>query len=48
MRIHDYSDTSDQAAESIKNVAKDIRESSSTVRELIVTILRSGTIEELT
>jgi len=47
VRIHDYSDTSDQAAESIKNVAKDIRESSSTLNGLILTLLRSGTIGEL-
>ncbi|MGC1933024.1 MAG: hypothetical protein WA667_28955 [Candidatus Nitrosopolaris sp.] len=47
VRIHDYSNTSDKAAESIKNVAKDIHESSSTVRELILTLLRSGAIEEI-
>ena len=47
MRIHDYSNTSDQAAESIKNVAKDIRESSSTIRELMLALLRSGAIEEI-
>src|SRR5919108_5887780 len=47
VRIHDYSNTSDQAAESIKNVAKDIHESSSTVGELILTLIRSGAIEEM-
>jgi len=45
--IHDYSNTSDQAAESIKNVAKDMRNSSSSIRELILTFIRSGTIEEM-
>jgi gas vesicle protein len=47
VRIHDYSNTSDQAAESIKNVSKDIRESSSSLRELILTLIRSGAMEEM-
>lgn len=47
MRICDCSDTSYQAAGSIRNIAKDVRESSSTVRELILTLPRSGMIEGL-
>lgn len=47
VRIHDYSFVSDPAAESLKNVAKDSRESSSSSIELIHTLLRTGTIEEL-
>jgi len=47
VRIRDYSNTSDQTEESIKNVAKGIRESSSSVRELILTLTRSGVIEEI-
>ena len=47
VRICDYSTTSDQTEESIKNVAKGIRESSSSVRELIPALTRSGAIEEI-
>src|SRR5207249_1907658 len=42
VRIRDYS-----TEESIKNVAKGIRESSSSVRELIPALTRSGAIEEI-
>jgi methyl-accepting chemotaxis protein len=47
VRIRDYSTTSDQTEESIKNVAKGIRDSSSSVRELILALTRSGAIEEI-
>jgi hypothetical protein len=47
VRIHDYSRTSDHAAQSIKNVARDIRESSSTTKQLIHTLVRSGAFEEI-
>ena len=47
VRIHDYSRTSDHAAESTKNVARDIRESSSTTKQLIHTLVRTGTFEEI-
>ena len=47
VRIRDYSSTSDHVAESLKNAAKDIHESSFSVRELILTLLRSGAIEEI-
>ena len=47
VRIHDYSSVSDPAAESLKNVAKDSRKPSSSSIELIHTLLRTGTIEEL-
>src|SRR5438034_9014780 len=47
VRIRDYSNASDQTEESIKNVAKGIRESSSSVRELILALTRSGAIEEI-
>ena len=45
VRIHDCSRTSDLNAESIKNVAGDIRESSSTTKQLIHTLVRTGAIE---
>ncbi|MFY9868904.1 MAG: hypothetical protein WAK17_04225, partial [Candidatus Nitrosopolaris sp.] len=47
VRIHDYSRTSDHAAESTKNVARDIRESSSTTKQLIHTLVRTGAFEEI-
>jgi signal transduction histidine kinase len=47
VRIHDYSRTSDHAAESTKNVARDIRESSSTMKQLIHTLVRTGAFEEI-
>ena len=47
VRIRDYSNTSNQTEEQIKNVAKGIRESSSSVRELILALTRSGAIEEI-
>ena len=47
VRIHDYSRTSDHAAKSIKNVARDIRESSSTTKQLINTLVRTGAFEEI-
>src|ERR1700746_3975936 len=47
VRIHDYSNTGEQAVQSTKNFAKGIRESSSSVRELIVALTRSGAIEEM-
>ncbi|MGB8935770.1 MAG: hypothetical protein WCC17_11765 [Candidatus Nitrosopolaris sp.] len=45
VRIHDYSRTSDHAAESIKNAARDIRESPSTTKQLIHTLIRTGAFE---
>ncbi|MFZ0511145.1 MAG: hypothetical protein WAM14_06030 [Candidatus Nitrosopolaris sp.] len=47
LRIHDYSRTSDHAAESIKNAARDIRESSSTTKQLVHTLVRTGAFEEI-
>lgn len=47
VRIRDYSNTSDQTEESIKNVAIGIHESSSSVRELILALTRSGAIAEI-
>ncbi len=47
MRIHDYSRTSDHAPKSIKNVARDIRESSSSTKQLINTLVRTGAFEEI-
>jgi len=47
VRIHDYSNSSDQTEESIKNVAKGVRESSSSVIDLILKLTRSGAIEEI-
>ena len=47
LRIHDYSRTSDHAAKSIKNVARDIRESSSSTKQLINTLVRTGAFEEI-
>ena len=44
IRIHDYSD---HAAESIKNAARDIRESSSTTKQLVHTLVRTGAFEEI-
>ncbi len=47
VRIRDYSTTSDQTEESIKNVAKGLQESSSSVRELTLALTRSGAIVEI-
>jgi len=47
VRIRDYSNISDQTEESIKNVAKGIQESSSSVRELTLALTRSGAIVEI-
>jgi hypothetical protein len=47
VRIRDCSRTSDLNAGSIKNVAGDIRESSSTAKELIHTLVRIGPFEEI-
>ena len=53
VRVRDYAttttseSTSEQAAESIKHVAKGIVEASSSIRELILTLLQSGAIEEI-
>ena len=47
MRIRDYSNISDQTEESIKNVAKGVQESSSSVRELTLALTRSGAIVEI-
>jgi DNA-binding TFAR19-related protein (PDSD5 family) len=53
VRIRDYataitSDTSsEQAAESIKNVAMGIVEAASSIRELVLTLHQSGAIEEI-
>jgi len=44
LRIHDYSD---HAAESIKKAATDICESSSTTKQLVHTLVRTGAIEEI-
>ena len=44
VRIHDYSD---HAAESLKDAATDIRESSSTTKQLVHTLVRTGAIEEI-
>ncbi len=46
LRIHDYSRTSDHV-KSIKNVARDIRESSSSTKQLINTLVRTGAFEEI-
>ena len=48
VRIHDYSRTSDHVAESIKNADRDIRDSSSTTKRLIHTLVRTGAFEEIT
>ena len=47
VRIHDYSRTSDHAAKSIKNVTRDIPESSPTTKQLINTLVRTGAFEEI-
>jgi gas vesicle protein len=53
VRIRDYATTrtsettSEQAAETIKNVAKGIVEASSSIRELVLTLHQSGAIEEI-
>ena len=47
VRIRDYSYSPDHTAQSIKDVAKDIRGTTSNTRELIHTLLRTGVIEEL-
>lgn len=51
MRVHDYSDTyeitPEHATESIKNVAKDIRGASSSIREFVQTLHQSGAIKEI-
>jgi polyhydroxyalkanoate synthesis regulator phasin len=47
VRVRDCSRTSDLNAGSIKNVAGDIRESSSTAKELIHTLVRIGPFEEI-
>ena len=47
VRIHDYSLTSDRAVESIKNAARDINKSSSTTKQLVHTLVRTGAIEEI-
>jgi hypothetical protein len=44
VRIHDYSD---DAAESIKKAATDIHESSSTTKQLVHTLVRTGAFEEI-
>ena len=44
VRIHDYSD---HAAEALKDAATDIRESSSTTKQLVHTLVRTGAIEEI-
>jgi len=47
VRTHDYSRTSDHVTESTKNVATDIRESSSNAKELIHTLVRTGAFEDI-
>jgi DNA-binding transcriptional regulator GbsR (MarR family) len=47
VRIHDYSPTSDHAAGSVKNAARDIRESSSITKQLVHTLVRTGAFEEI-
>ncbi len=42
VRIHDYSDHAES-----KNAATDIRESSSTTKQLLHTLVRTGAIEEI-
>ena len=42
VRIHDYSD---HAPESIKNASRDIGESSSTTKQLVHTLVRTGAFE---
>ena len=44
VRIHD---DSDHAAESIKNASRDIHESSSTTKQLVQTLVRTGAFEEI-
>jgi hypothetical protein len=44
VRIHDYSG---HATESIKKAATDIRESSSTTKQLVDTLVRTGAIAEI-
>jgi hypothetical protein len=44
VRIHDYSD---HAAEPTKNAPRDIRESSSTTKQLVHTLVRTGAFEEI-
>jgi hypothetical protein len=44
VRIHD---DSDHAAESIKNASRDTRESSSTTKQLLNTLVRTGAFEEI-
>lgn len=47
IRLHDYSYVSDSAAESLKDVTKGSNESSSSPVELLHTLLKTGTLEEL-
>ncbi len=47
VELRDYSSTSDHVAESLKNAAPKILPSSFRIRELILTLLRSGAIEEI-
>src|SRR5215469_8397270 len=44
VRIHD---DSDHVAESIKNASRDIHESSSTTKQLVHTLVRTGAFEEI-
>ena len=44
VRIHDYSD---HAAGSVKNAARDIRRPSSTTKQLVHTLVRTGAFEEI-
>ena len=47
VRIHDYSLTSDRAVESIKNAARDINKSSSTTKQLVHTLVRTGAFGDI-
>ena len=47
VRVRDYSYSPDHTAQSIKDVAKDIRGTTSNTRELIHTLLNTGVIGEI-
>jgi hypothetical protein len=47
VRVHDYSPASNDAAQSIKNVTRDIRKSSFVTRDLVHNLVSSGAFEEI-
>ena len=47
VRVHDYSLASNDTAQLIKNVASDIRKSSSATRDLVHNLVSSGAFEEI-